>query len=339
MFNPCKAAGWVQALTAVSPRVSVIIVNWNTKPELERCLHALTTLDKSSGLELIIADNASNDGSVDMVRSLFPGVVVLENERNIGFAGGVNMGIRNSHAPYKLIMNPDVALQQGVVENLLTILESEPDVAAVSPRFLDERGRPQTGYFRKLPSIGQILFFHTVLEMLSSRIPWLVNTWLEEGIGRGQREVAQLPGACLLLRKGIVDTVGFMDERFFLFFEDVDWSFRMRAAGWKLMVSKDEVLHSGGRSFENTGSAWKFARFLLSLNMYMEKNGSPMQKALAKFLTVGNSYLALFLRSLQRLVGLGGTKEVLEQRIAAHKMFLRAMRNHSRLGTPSEDRP
>ena len=325
----------------MNPKVSVIIVNWNTKPELERCLHALTRAEKSSGFEVIVADNASDDGSVQMARSQFPGVVVLENERNSGFAGGVNMGIRNSQAPYKLIMNPDVALQKGVIENLVEILESKPEAAAVSPRFLNEGGRLQTGYFRKLPSVGQILFFHTILEKVSSRIPWLVNTWLEEvrDISTGPREVAQLPGACMLVRKDALDTVGLMDERFFLFFEDVDWSFRMKAAGWKLMASDDEVLHSGGRSFEHTGSAWKFARFLLSLNMYMEKNGSPTQKALSSFLTIGNSYLALFLRSMQKVVGLEGTKEDLVQRIAAHKMFLRAMRNHASLETPSGDKP
>ncbi|MEX1138768.1 MAG: glycosyltransferase family 2 protein [Bacteroidota bacterium] len=324
----------------MNPKVSVIIVNWNTKPELERCLHALTGTEKSPGFEVIVADNSSDDGSVQMARSQFPGVVVLENERNCGFAGGVNMGMRNSHAPYILILNPDVALQKGVIGNLVEILESVPEAAAVSPRFLDEGGRPQTGYFRKLPSVGQILFFHTMLEKVSSRIPWFVNTWLEEvwDISTGPREVAQLPGACMLVRKDVLDIVGPMDERFFLFFEDVDWSFRMKAAGWKLMASDDEVLHSGGRSFEYTTSAWKFARFLLSLNMYMEKNGSPMQKVLSSFLTMGNSYLALFLRSMQKFVDSGEAREYAEQRIDAHRMFLRAMRNNASLGAPSGDK-
>lgn len=328
-------------MTAVNPKVSVIIVNWNTKPELERCLHALTITEKSSGFELIVADNASDDGSAQMARSKFPGVVVLENERNIGFAGGVNMGIRNSHAPYILVLNPDMAFQKGVIGNLVEILESMPETAAVSPRFRDERGRPQTGYFRKLPSVGQILFFHTILEKVSSRIPWLVNTLLEEvwDISTGPREVAQLPGACMLVRKDVLDSVGLMDERFFLFFEDVDWSLRMKAAGWKLMASDDEVLHSGGKSFEHTGSAWKFARFLLSLNMYMQKNGSPMQRVLSSFLTIGNSYLALFLRLMQKFVDSGGAREQIVQRIVSHRMFLRAMRDHASLGTPSGDKP
>lgn len=328
-------------LTGVNPKVSVIIVNWNTKPDLERCLDSLARAEISSGVEVIVADNASDDGSVQMVRSKFPDVVVLENERNIGFAGGVNTGIRNSHAPYILVLNPDVTLQKGVIGNLVEILESKPEIAAVSPRFRDEQGRAQTGYFRKLPSVGQILFFHTILEKMSSRIPWLVNTWLEEArdIGAGFREVAQLPGACMLVRRDVLKIVGLMDERFFLFFEDVDWSFRMKAAGWKLMVSDDEVLHGGGRSFEHTSSAWKFARFLLSLNMYMGKNGSPMQKVLSSFLTIGNSYLALFLRSMQKYTDSGRARENAEQRIAAHRLFLRAMRNHAALGTPSGDKP
>jgi len=316
----------------ISPltKVSVIIVNWNTSRELERCLRSLENFSGLHEASVVVVDNASDDGSAAMVQSGFPRVSLVRNERNLGFAAGVNIGLSQTVTPYALILNPDIVLREEVLGKMVEVLESSLDVAACAPVLVDDSGERQAGYFRRLPSLGQISLFYTILASWSERSAWMRNRWLEfpfEG-SKPVIEVDQIPGACLMVRRSVVDAVGMMDEQFFLFFEDVDWCCRMRRAGWKLKVLNDVSLrHSGGRSFRVTGNEWMVSRFLLSLNIFMDKHASFPVRILTKCVTVGNSVLILCARTLQRILKAGDI-EGARSSILRQRTFLKFFRAH-----------
>jgi GT2 family glycosyltransferase len=258
------------------PRLSIIIVNWNTKPYLESCLASIHDALPSVDTEVIVVDNASADGSPKMVREGFPGDHLVANATNRGFAGGVNDGLRLATGRFILILNPDIVIRKGVVEQLMAFMEQEQGVGAVMPSLRNEDGSLQKGYVRRLPSLMQVLLFATVLQPWASRKPRLVGRYLEAPRGREDVvDVEQIPGGFLLSAREVLELVGPFDESYRLFFEDVDWCSRVRERGLRLiMLSFLEITHIGGRSFVVDKGNWVQARYFVSLVRYFVRRKS-----------------------------------------------------------------
>ncbi len=232
--------------------VSIVILNYNTRDHLRVCLNSLreegsTTLspggEGSIGAEVFVVDNASSDGSTEMVRAEFPEVELRALDRNLGFSGGNNLVLAGARSPYLLLLNPDTEVQPGALATLLATLAANPRVAAVGPRLLYPDGRYQHSAFR-LPGLVQAFFGFFSLVPLDS--PWNGRYPLPRS--PSPRPVEHLLGACLLLRREALEAVGLLDERFFIYFEETDWCARARRAGWQLwqVPAATVVHHSGG---------------------------------------------------------------------------------------------
>jgi hypothetical protein len=222
--------------------LAIVIVSYNCREVLRDCLAS------ACAYYAVVVDNASTDGSAEMVRAEFPEVKLIRNQENRGFAAACNQGIMAAHQPLVLLLNPDALITDDAVQRLLEVMSARPDVGACGPRILNPDGslQPSCRCFPILPRLlldelgfGK-LFPHSRF-FGGYRMTW----WAHDQ----QREVDQLMGAALLLRRTALEQVGVLDERFFVYFEEVDLCLRLRQAGWKvLFVPTAQVVHHGGQS-------------------------------------------------------------------------------------------
>lgn len=228
--------------------LSIVIVNWNTKAYLERCLQSLQANAPSCESEVIVVDNASDDGSAPMVRERFPEAILIENAENAGYARGNNQGIERSKGEYLLLLNPDTEVTTGALDSLLEFARKHKDAAAVGCRLIGPDGKVQPSC-RSFPEPRGVFFEYTKLSRLfpKSRILGAYRmTWFDYA---REAEVDQPMGSCLLLNRKAIEQIGDFDEDFPVFFNEVDWCYRAKQKSWKIYFTpKAEVLHHGGAS-------------------------------------------------------------------------------------------
>jgi hypothetical protein len=224
------------------PRISVVIVNWNTRDYLRTCLCSLVGAVPSAALrtgrepplqEIIVVDNASGDGSALMAANEFPRVRLIRNQRNIGYAAANNQGIRASKGDYIMLLNPDAWVQKGCLQSLARFLDGNPRAAAAAARLLNPDGSLQQSV-RSFPAPLPLIFDALGLARLFPRSRVLAAyrmTWWDHS---EVRQVDQPMASALMLRRKALDEVGLFDERFPLYFNDVDLCLRLKRAGWKI---------------------------------------------------------------------------------------------------------
>ena len=223
--------------------VTAVVVTHNAAPWIERSLGSL----RGTGAEVIVVDNASNDGTPDLVREQFREARVIEQE-NRGFGAGNNAGMRAASGRYYLLLNPDAWLTDGALDKLVAFADEHPEAAVVGPRLLNPDGSLQRSV-RGYPSPWRIATEYFFLRKLGPRTHALNAFFGEQFDHESTREAEYLFGACMLVRREAVDAVGGFDEDFFLMSEEVDWCYRFREAGWKVLFYPGaEVFHVVGAS-------------------------------------------------------------------------------------------
>ncbi len=223
------------------PDASVVVVTYNALPWIEQSLESVR------GVETVVVDNGSTDGTVEIVRELFPEATVIEQE-NLGLAAGWNAGMAAASGRYFLILNADAWLTEGSLERLVAFAEREPRAAVVGPRLLNPDGTLQRSV-RGFPTLWRLATEYLFLRKLAPRSD-LLNAFYGGGFDyRRPKDADFLMGAVLLVRREAVEEVGGFDPSFFMFSEEVDLCYRMREAGWKVAFTPDaEFLHLGGAS-------------------------------------------------------------------------------------------
>jgi len=223
--------------------VSILVVNWNTRDRLRRCLEALARLPAPVSCDVVVVDNGSTDGSAEMVASGFPSVRFLQNARNEGFARAVNRGVAETDAPFVLLLNSDAELQSGALATLAGTLRDHPDVAAAGAQLFKPDGRIQHA-FDVFPSLLTELVNKGLLRRLwPSRHPSRLQARSESC------EVDSLIGACMMIRRAAIEDVGGLDPRFFVFYEETDWCLRARRDGWRIvLVPGARAVHGQGET-------------------------------------------------------------------------------------------
>jgi len=211
--------------------LSVLIVSWNECGILRRCIGSVIDQSEEVEIEIIVVDNASGDGSVAMVRREFPHVTVIENNENLGFARAVNQALRCSRGRYVFVFNPDAVVADRALDRMMRFLDSHPDVGAVGPRLVREDGQPDYLHSpKRFPTLWDDL-----REALRLRPRVYVEALGEDrSVLEDGRAVEVMPGGCLMVRMEAIEETGELDERFFVFGEDVDWCTRLRQAGWEV---------------------------------------------------------------------------------------------------------
>ena len=231
--------------------LSIVIVNYNTKEFLKGCLKSIYDTVKSIEFEIYVVDNASIDGSAQMVEDAFPTVKLIKNRENLGFARANNQAIEISKGRHVLLLNPDIIAHPKAMENMVEFLDKNSETGAIGARLLNPDGSIQiSGYYCKFPSFFQVLFFYTALRHIALKSSFLKKEFWQHLDTDKACEVDQPPGACLMVKRTVIDQVGFIDENFPLFFNDVDWCYRIKRGGWKIFYYPNaEMTHFGGRSF------------------------------------------------------------------------------------------
>lgn len=235
------------------PRLSIIIVSYNSKRDLDRCLASLTQHPPALAHEIVVVDNASADGTAEHVKTRWPAVRLIEAGTNAGFAHANNIGIRASSSDLVLLLNPDTIVPPGAVDALIAVLDATPSAAIVGPRIVDGEGRAELSFGEMISPLAELR--QKILGRGHAR-GFPVLTGLVEGMTRRSGEVDWVSGACLLIRRGDLEAVGLLDERFFLYTEDVDLCASVRARGRKVLFAADaEIVHLRGRSVSSARSA------------------------------------------------------------------------------------
>jgi N-acetylglucosaminyl-diphospho-decaprenol L-rhamnosyltransferase len=236
----------------MSPSVEIIIVSYNTRSHLSACLASLAEAMPACASGIVVVDNASTDGSVEMVRSSWPAVEVIALERNVGFGAANNVALRRCVQPFALLLNGDTVVPAGAIDRLLARLEARGATAA-GPRLVDAAGRPEISFGPMLGPARELVQRWRVRR--ASRGGVFARRATRRLVER-ERLVDWVSGACLLVRIDPAAAVGFFDERYFLYEEDVDLCATLRAAGGTILFAPAaEVVHIRGASAGATGAA------------------------------------------------------------------------------------
>lgn len=229
------------------PRLSIIIVTFNSRADIDACLRSLTTgirIDR----EIVVVDNASTDGTAAHIRERWPGVRLMGLGANLGFARATNIGIQQTFGELVLLLNPDTVVPPDAIDRLVAALERDSRVAAVGPRIVDEAGHAELS-FGSMASPAADLRQKILTRGGTGRLPILRS--VVERMTRRTQDVDWVSGACLLAHRADLDAVGLLDERFFLYMEDVDLCASIRARGRRVQFVADvEVVHRRGASTE-----------------------------------------------------------------------------------------
>lgn len=216
--------------------LSIIIVSYNARTDLERCLESLHAAPPVLVHETIIVDNHSTDGSADAARR-WKGVRAIENATNIGFAAANNVGIRASRGELLLLLNSDTVVPAGAIDRLTAALDAHPDVAVIGPRLVDANGRAELSFGKMITPLNEL------------RQKRLARSDAVQQLTRRRHYPDWVSGACLLVRREDAEAVGLLDERFFLYTEDVDFCAAIRARARRILFEPTiDVVHLGGRS-------------------------------------------------------------------------------------------
>ncbi len=228
--------------------LSICIVNWNTRELLRACLRSIYQHPPDEPFEVIVVDNASSDGSAAMVQAEFPQVVLIANAENRGYAAGNNQAMRRAQGEFILLLNPDTEVQAGTLPTALRFLRAHPEVGAIGAKQLLPDGQVQPSV-RGFPTPRNLLFEVLGLARLFPRSRLLAAYRMRWFHYDRASPVDQPMGTFLMVRRAVIEQVGLMDESFPLFFNDVDWCYRIWQAGWQIwFVPEVVILHHGGAS-------------------------------------------------------------------------------------------
>ncbi len=288
------------------PILSIIIINWNTQELTLQCLNSLAqalVCFAPDSVETIVVDNGSQDGSVPAIAAQFPWVKLLVNQHNLGFAGANNQAIMQSSGKYVLLLNSDTVVPPGALYTLIGCMEAAPQIGVCGPMLLNADYSFQAG-FADFPTLSTEIIHQLGLapHLLSPNYP---SYRLKES--QQQREVDWVGGACFLVRRAAIEQVGLLDEDYFMYSEEMDWCYRMKKLGWKVLYYPDApVIHLGGRSSMGV-SAWKYVQIQRSKVRFFAKHRGQIQ---ARLLALTIRFLSFMKIIVTYLVGRDSPKSV-----------------------------
>jgi N-acetylglucosaminyl-diphospho-decaprenol L-rhamnosyltransferase len=290
------------------PDVSAVIVTYNARPWIERPLESI----RGRVAEAIVVDHGSTDGTLELIRERFPDVRIIEQE-NRGFGAGNNAGMRVATGDYVLLLNPDAWFLGDGLEKLVAFAEAHPEAGVVGPKLLHPDGSLQRSV-RGFPTPWRIATEFFFLRKLAPRSR-LFNAFHGAAAHDSVSEAEWLGGACLLVRRAALDSVGGFDEDFFLFSEEVDWCYRFRQQGWKVLFYPGaEVVHVVGISNDPR----RYTDLFLSHLRFLHKHRGPAEAERARRVMVaGLSLRAMLFRGDRGRVARDAAKRLRSAKTAA----------------------
>lgn len=281
-------------------KLSIVIVNYNVKYFLDQCLHSVQKACHGIDSEIFVVDNNSVDGSVKMVREKFPDVRLIENKENKGFSSANNQAIRKAKGEYILLLNPDTIVEDDTLQKSVGFMDDHPDAGGLGVKMLDGKGKFLPESKRGLPSPSVAFYKIFGLSALFPRS----KIFGKYHLGYLNREkihtVDILSGACMLLRKKVLDGIGLLDESFFMYGEDIDLSYRITQAGYKnYYFPETRIIHYKGESTKKSSLNYVFM-FYHAMIIFAKKHFSQKNIRSYSFLINIAIYLRAFISILNR---------------------------------------
>jgi len=269
-------------------KLSVIIVNYNVQHFLEQCLYSVKKATKNLAVEVIVVDNASVDGSVEMLKEKFGDVKLIENTKNVGFSAANNQAINKATGEYILLLNPDTVIEEETFNKVIAFMESHPEAGALGVKMIDGTGNFLPESKRALPT-PEVAFYKifglAALFPSSKRFGKYHLTYLPVD---EINQVEVLSGAFILFRKVALDKTGLLDETFFMYGEDIDISYRITQAGYKnYYFPETRIIHYKGESTKKSSVKYVII-FYNAMRIFAQKHFSKKNARL--FSTLIHSY-------------------------------------------------
>ena len=235
--------------------LSILIVNWNAVHYLKPCLASVYREVKGIEFEVLVVDNASYDGSAELVKTAFPRATFIQSDKNLGFIRGNNLLFRYAKGRNILLLNPDTEIIGDAVQKMLGYLESLPQAGAIGCRLVSADGSVHTSSIHTFPTIlNQLLDAEVLRRRFPNSSLWNLKPLYEDS--RAPVEVHSISGACYMIKRGIFEQVGLMSEDYLMYGDDIDLSFKIKKAGYKVYyTNQSRVMHYGGKST----ASWKQA--------------------------------------------------------------------------------
>ena len=253
--------------------LSIVIVSWNTKKYLEECLTSLSAIDENLSAETIVVDNASTDGSPEMIRAQFPEAILIETGANLGFAGGNNVGIKQARGKYICLINSDVNVLPDCLPKMHCYMEQQPTVGLLGPGWLQTDGRLHRSGMR-FPTLWHVFLRALFLDSLFKGSKFFGGFLMTDFQFDRTTDIEVLNGWFWMARREALNQVGPLDERFFMYGEDLDWCKRFHLAGWRLVFYPEaRALHYGGASSSNAPSRFLVEKQRGSLQYWKKYHG------------------------------------------------------------------
>jgi len=272
--------------------LSIVIVNWNTREFLSRCLKAVYDTTSHLDFQVIVVDNGSTDGSQEMVQQAFPDVHLIANQENLGFAGANNQAIRHSQGRYVLLLNSDAFVGENTIEQMVAFMDAHPEAGMAGCKLRYEDGRLQPSCY-SFPSLLTELWIATQLDKLFPKSPvfgkYRMTFWGYDNV----RQVDVILGAFMLVRSTAITQVGLMDERYFMYSEEVDWCYRFKEKGWKIYFNPGvEAVHVGGGTTRQVRAEMLVQMYRSRIDFFRKYHGR-LQAMLLKLIIAFNCLLRL----------------------------------------------
>ena len=264
-----------QQMTSKVPvtNLSIVVVSWNTKKYMEECLTSLRTIDGNLSAEIIVVDNASADGTPEMIRTQFPEVKLIETGANLGFAKGNNVGIKEATGEYICLINSDVNVPSDCLQKMYSYMEQQPTVGLLGPGMLRTDGRVHRSGMR-FPTLWNIFLRALFLDSIFKGTGLFGGFLMKDFHFDQTRDMDVLNGWLWMARREALNKVGALDDRFFMYAEDVDWCKRFHLAGWRVVFYPDaKALHYGGASSANAPSRFNVEMQRANLQYWKKYHG------------------------------------------------------------------
>ncbi len=303
--------------------LSVIIVSWNVKTLLAACLRSVFASLARSHLscEVIVVDSASGDGSAEMVRAQFPEVQLVALNENVGFTRGNNLAIQRSQGRYLLLLNPDTEVVGDALGAMASYMEAHPDVGVLGPQLLNKDGSVQPSR-RRFSTLATAFLESTVLQQWCARSGILHRYYVSDRANDEEQEVDWVTGACFLVRRDVLASVGLLDEAFFMYSEELDWQYRIKKAGWRVVyLPTARVIHYGGQSSSQVVPAQHIYFHSSKVYFFRKHYGRAWGELLRWFLL--STYLYQWLREGAKWL-LGSRRTLRVERMHAYRQVLRS---------------
>ncbi len=287
---------------SITKVTSVIIVSWNVRELLRRCLasvnsqqysreaFSIQSADSPLNTEIIVVDNASRDGTVEMLRAEFPDVRVIANAENAGFTRGNNQALAVAQGRYLFLLNPDTELRPGALQTLIDYMNAYPRVGIVGPRLFYGDGMPQSSR-RRFPTLATAFLESTKLQQWFPRNRVLTRYYMLDTPDDATQEVDWINGSAMFVRREMYDQIGGFDEAFFMYSEELDWCYRAKQAGWQIVyLPTAQVMHYEGKSSEQVVAARDIYFHSSKIRFFRKYRGAFVAETLRAFLLLMFAY-------------------------------------------------